>query len=120
MVRITFNQPEGVHTPFSHYSHSVEVENPRKFVFCAGQVAGDESGNILGPDDFEAQGELVMVNIRKVLNRSGADLKDVEWGEGASREHFDLCRCGQSKNKPFCNGAHWHHHFDEHAPKPGA
>ena len=50
----------------------------------------------------------------------GADLKDVEWGEGASREHFDLCRCGQSKNKPFCNGAHWHHHFDEHAPKPEA
>ena len=48
----------------------------------------------------------------------GADLKGVEWGEGASREHFDLCRCGQSKNKPFCNGAHWHHHFDEHAPKP--
>lgn len=77
MVKITFNQPEGVHTPFSHYSHSVEVENPRKFVFCAGQVAGDESGNILGPDDFEAQGELVMANIRKVLNRSGADLKDV-------------------------------------------
>jgi len=48
----------------------------------------------------------------------GADLKGVEWGEGASREHFDLCRCGQSKNKPFCNGAHWLHHFDEHAPKP--
>jgi len=52
--------------------------------------------------------------------RGGADLQGCEWGEGASREHFDLCRCGQSKNKPFCSGAHWYHHFDEHAPAPKA
>ncbi|NJN52174.1 MAG: hypothetical protein HC809_10775 [Gammaproteobacteria bacterium] len=24
-----------------------------------------------------------------------------------SKEHYTLCRCGQSKNKPFCDGAHW-------------
>ena len=24
-----------------------------------------------------------------------------------SAEHYTLCRCGQSKNKPFCDGAHW-------------
>lgn len=24
-----------------------------------------------------------------------------------SSEHYTLCRCGQSKNKPFCDGAHW-------------
>ena len=30
-------------------------------------------------------------------------------GEAApvSNEHYTLCRCGQSKNKPFCDGAHW-------------
>ena len=50
----------------------------------------------------------------------GAELQDTSFGEGASREHFALCRCGQSKNKPFCSGAHWYHHFDEHAPKPDA
>ena len=50
----------------------------------------------------------------------GADLQGVEWGEGASLEHFTLCRCGKSQNKPFCSGAHWHHHFDEHAPAPDA
>ena len=48
--------------------------------------------------------------------KGGATLEQVEWGEGTSHEHFTLCRCGQSTNKPFCSGAHWNHHFDEHAP----
>jgi CDGSH-type Zn-finger protein/ferredoxin len=34
-------------------------------------------------------------------------LMDQSWGEGASREHYTLCRCGSSKNKPFCDGTHW-------------
>lgn len=48
--------------------------------------------------------------------KGGAVVEGVTWGEGASQEHFTLCRCGQSTNKPFCSGAHWDHHFDEHAP----
>jgi CDGSH-type Zn-finger protein len=35
------------------------------------------------------------------------DLKTDPWGEGASKEHYALCRCGGSKNKPFCDGTHW-------------
>jgi CDGSH-type Zn-finger protein len=52
-----------------------------------------------------------------VVRGGGAELKDVAWGEGASTRRFALCRCGRSQNKPFCSGAHWYHHFDEHAPK---
>jgi CDGSH-type Zn-finger protein/ferredoxin len=26
---------------------------------------------------------------------------------GASVEHYSLCRCGRSQNKPFCSGMHW-------------
>ncbi|MBC5823419.1 MAG: CDGSH iron-sulfur domain-containing protein [Candidatus Eremiobacteraeota bacterium] len=43
----------------------------------------------------------------------GADLKDDTWGEGASREHYALCRCGHSKNKPFCDGSHWYVKFTD-------
>jgi CDGSH-type Zn-finger protein len=41
----------------------------------------------------------------------GPSLADTERGEGASTEHFTLCRCGGSKNKPFCDGTHWHQKF---------
>ena len=30
-----------------------------------------------------------------------------------SEEHFALCRCGKSKNKPFCDGQHWYHKFKD-------
>jgi CDGSH-type Zn-finger protein len=30
-----------------------------------------------------------------------------KFGDGASTEHYTLCRCGASKNKPFCDGSHW-------------
>jgi len=48
--------------------------------------------------------------------KGGVKLVGVEFGEGASREHFNLCRCGASENKPFCDGAHWSVDFDENAP----
>jgi CDGSH-type Zn-finger protein len=37
----------------------------------------------------------------------GIELEPATFGEGASKEHYTLCRCGGSKNKPFCDGTHW-------------
>ncbi len=37
----------------------------------------------------------------------GIELMGVKLGDGASAEHYTLCRCGASKNKPFCDGSHW-------------
>ena len=43
----------------------------------------------------------------------GPDLVETPRGEGSSTEHFTLCRCGGSKNKPFCDGTHWHIQFND-------
>ena len=37
----------------------------------------------------------------------GPLLLDQPRAQGASTEHYTLCRCGASKNKPFCDGTHW-------------
>jgi CDGSH-type Zn-finger protein/truncated hemoglobin YjbI len=46
-----------------------------------------------------------------------ADGKDVERAQGSSREHYALCRCGHSQNKPFCSGMHWYVSFADPAPR---
>jgi glutamate synthase domain-containing protein 2/CDGSH-type Zn-finger protein len=43
--------------------------------------------------------------------QGGVELSGVGDLDGASREHRTLCRCGHSKNKPFCDGSHWHADF---------
>jgi CDGSH-type Zn-finger protein len=48
------------------------------------------------------------------IDRNGAyqvvgtpDFEDAQGGLApVSREHFSLCRCGESENKPFCDGTH--------------
>ena len=37
----------------------------------------------------------------------GIELVGVKQGDGASSDHYTLCRCGASNNKPFCDGSHW-------------
>jgi len=39
--------------------------------------------------------------------RGGIDLRNTQRNAGANLEHYALCRCGHSKNKPFCDGSHW-------------
>ncbi|MBO0728015.1 MAG: CDGSH iron-sulfur domain-containing protein [Acidimicrobiaceae bacterium] len=43
---------------------------------------------------------------------------DVARNQGASAEHYALCRCGHSQNKPFCSGMHYYVEF--HDPEPDA
>ena len=48
-----------------------------------------------------------------------ADGGDVARAEGSSREHYALCRCGHSQNKPFCSGMHWYIGFTHPERVPG-
>jgi CDGSH-type Zn-finger protein/truncated hemoglobin YjbI len=50
------------------------------------------------------------------LDLLGADGTDEPRAEGSSREHYALCRCGQSRNKPFCSGMHWYVGFHDPVP----
>jgi CDGSH-type Zn-finger protein/truncated hemoglobin YjbI len=45
---------------------------------------------------------------------------DVPRAAGSSREHYALCRCGHSQNKPFCSGMHWYVEFRDPVRPPGA
>jgi CDGSH-type Zn-finger protein/truncated hemoglobin YjbI len=48
------------------------------------------------------------------------DSTDEPRAGGASGEHYALCRCGHSQNKPFCSGMHWYVEFTDPVPDPDA
>jgi CDGSH-type Zn-finger protein/truncated hemoglobin YjbI len=44
---------------------------------------------------------------------AGADGAPQPRAAGSSMEHYALCRCGHSQNKPFCSGMHWYIGFTD-------
>jgi 2-iminobutanoate/2-iminopropanoate deaminase len=77
MAKITRINPDGLSKPLANYSHVVTAEGAQKLVFCAGQVAADADGNVLPPDDFDAQAKMVMENLTRALAAGGAKISDV-------------------------------------------
>lgn len=65
----TLSKPPG-------FTHVVEVTRGRT-IFLSGQVAFDQSGNLVGKNDFRAQTEQVFENIKAALAAVGADFKHV-------------------------------------------
>jgi CDGSH-type Zn-finger protein/truncated hemoglobin YjbI len=54
------------------------------------------------------------------IRLAGPDGAPADRAEGASREHYALCRCGQSQNKPYCSGMHWYVNFRDPVPAEGS
>ncbi|MBP2029094.1 CDGSH-type Zn-finger protein/ferredoxin [Methanohalophilus levihalophilus] len=43
----------------------------------------------------------------------GIELEDPDGSKPETQDHYTLCRCGGSRNKPFCDGTHWYNEFDD-------
>ena len=58
-------------------------------------------------DDKSRKPKIIATRNGPYIVTGNIELEGVEnWAEGASKEHYTLCRCGASKNKPFCDGTH--------------
>lgn len=74
-MHLRHQNPSTLSTP-TGYSHLVEVTGGRT-IYIAGQVAFDQSGNLVGPGDFAAQTTQVFENLTLALAAAGATFDNV-------------------------------------------
>ena len=76
MPAITIHNPDTLGKPLGQYSQITRVK-ASEFLFIAGQVASDKSGQLVGADDFDAQCRQTFANIEAALKSQGASFANV-------------------------------------------
>jgi len=69
------HNPATVAAPFATYAHGIEVDEPVRFLFGAGQVGVEPDGTI--GQGIEEQARLVWRNISEVLASAGMEITDI-------------------------------------------
>ena len=73
---------------------------------CPSGALSYSIGSESGPINIEDASIFIAPNGPYVL-KGKITLAETTRGKGASETSTTLCRCGASKNKPFCDGSHW-------------
>jgi len=76
MADIEIGNVEALGTPLGQYHHVTRVR-ASEFVFIAGMLSTDASGNIVGDADFDVQCRQVFANIEAALRSAGAGWPNV-------------------------------------------
>jgi reactive intermediate/imine deaminase len=70
--------PEDFTQIMGAYSHGIKVDvGDSEMIFVTGQIAMDEQGNAVAPDDIGKQTEFIFQNIQKILQEGDSSLDDV-------------------------------------------
>jgi 2-iminobutanoate/2-iminopropanoate deaminase len=75
-VAKTAMNPDGLPTPRGSYS-LVNIAQPGRLVFIAGQTASDPEGNVVGIADARAQTRYILEKIKRAVEAAGGTINDV-------------------------------------------
>ena len=75
MAKTAFN-PDGLPVPRGSYS-LVNIAQPGRMVFIAGQTASDHDGRVVGVGDAKAQTRFILGKIQRAVEAAGGTINDV-------------------------------------------
>ena len=75
MAKTTIN-PDGLPVPRGSYS-LVNIAQPGRMVFIAGQTASDHDGKVVGAGDAKEQTRFVIGKIERAIEAAGGTMNDV-------------------------------------------
>ncbi|MBV8638252.1 MAG: CDGSH iron-sulfur domain-containing protein [Candidatus Eremiobacteraeota bacterium] len=89
---------------------TADGDTPAKIIDIVRQCPSGALGYAVNGDTYhgeEREPEIYVAENASYYVRGNIELEGEPMNHGANREHYALCRCGHSKNKPFCDGTHW-------------
>ncbi len=69
-------------------------------------INDDKRIKIVKNGPFLVSGKIPLIKLIISTDKSGYPYEWLEKKEYPQKEEYALCRCGQSKNKPYCDGTH--------------
>jgi len=90
-----------------------DIEEIKKVIRMCPSGALSYTENETETNEFFDEAEIIVSKNGPYYVRGSLEIKDVDLGDRASKEHYTLCRCGKSDNKPRCDGAHWYAAFKD-------
>ena len=94
-----------------------DEEEPEKIIkvirMCPSGALSYSINNVLYKDQKERKPMITVSKDGPYQVVGGPEFKDQDGNKPESKEHYTLCRCGGSKNKPFCDGTHWYVKFKD-------
>lgn len=94
-------------------SEGADIEEIRRVIRMCPSGALSYTENKTEINEFFDESEIIVSKNGPYYVRGSIEIKDVDLGDRASKEHYTLCRCGKSGNKPRCDGAHWYAAFKD-------
>ena len=90
--------------PMGAYSHGYVVDlGQSEMIFTTGQIALDDQGNVVHPDNVEKQAEFVFESLQNILKESGASLDDVVKATIYVTDMADFPKISPVRNRYFAN-----------------
>ena len=66
----------------------------------------DQKIKIVENGPYLVHGRVPLVRKSQIASEHGEPMTWTRTAEFDTEDYYELCRCGQSKNKPFCDGSH--------------
>ena len=96
--------PENFYKSGRAYSPGLKVDvGDSEMIFVAGQIAKDNDGNVVAPNDITKQTEFVFQKIVQILNCGGASIDDVVKAVIYVTRISDFEKISAVRNKYFSN-----------------
>jgi reactive intermediate/imine deaminase len=84
------------------YSHGYKIDLGNSYlIFTTGQIALDNQGQVVSPDDVAGQAEYVFASLEKILSEAGASLHDAVKATIYVTDMADFAAISAVRNKYF-------------------